>query len=904
MKANKRRWLKNVSLVALSAVMVSGVALTAAGCNGGGSGVSNPEEISVYIFCNEADEHTNNVICRKWEKEYEAKTGQPVKVDLKVNYSKDNYFTDIGQRLTGGRNNIQDVIYLSPKYVKSYVKKGNVMDLTDYLTTDAEAVQNIGGIWSNALSYYGDSTASSYSPGQQIEFRADGASGAGFYTVGGSDKVGIYGLPKDYSNFSMGYNKKYFSDAMKKMYETTKGSTTRSVKTASEATSAKDLVYKGYSNSNDNVATFAASGKYTLSDGTEATATAGQEAPLIAIGVPVTYKPFNFYRYATFTEALNAGDPIACATDEFSPNNAGYTVTIPGFPGETFKITDEANAKAQNVPYDASIGHNVLTYAEYGALVWAVTYYLNTFDWDSLEPTNGSGGLTVKSGQQAIYGSEQYEGAQGNVLYLLPWLASNDADLINGDSTKCSNGITVNVNENAYSQGGTNYETRSKLNLDGTTRNAKVQYGMDSKNFMETYGAYQEFGSTWNGNSGNAGDTDTTKTASGWDYFRMGAAVFYGAGTWDAATRNDTKMDVFEFGQMPAPVSEKLALYSEVRNADYGTVTYSNQEKAKGTGDGANGDYDQRDALSSGKKVYTKTEIVNNQIKRQDKWAARMDSVGYAANGRLAELKEGDPEYWKKDAAPSLIAALTVGREEQVTLTYAGAQLPNFIDQCSDFLYYQDSAYADKSFKDMLTPDGFKDTPAGEGRAVWDYYYQVALSMAADSLTGSSKRELTVKQWIEQSNYGHYKAGAEKGEGALRYDEQYADVVLKDFTGGNDTNIAFAMKVLRMVCFTYAERDLNIRMQYGLNSVRDATMYTEKETWLAKLNGGAGQSTLLAYLNQRELTNAQRQAFVSKIAHSIADSTLSGNARKDFWTPALYCLTTASSAQSSLTNKT
>lgn len=899
MKANKRRWLKNVSLVALSAVMVSGVALAAAGCgNNGNSTVSNPEEISVYIFCNKADEHTNNTICRKWEKEYEAKTGQPVKVDLTVNYDKAEYFSDLSKRLNGGRNNIQDIIYLSPKYVQSYAKAGTVMDLTDYLTTDAQAVQNIGGIWSNAISYYGNSTAASYSPGQQIEYRADGANGAGFYTTSGSDKVGIYGLPKDYSNFSMGYNKKYFSDAMKKAYETTKGSTARKVKSASKTTVASKLEYEGYTGKNDNVATFAASGDYTLSDGTTAKAVEGQEAPLIAVGVPVTYKPFNFYRYATFTEALNAGDPMACATDEFTAGG-GYTVTLPGFPGDTFEITDQANAKATNVPYDASLGHTVFTYAEYGALVWAVTYYLNTFDWDSSTPTQGAGGLTISSGQQAIYGSEQYEGTQGNALYLLPWLASNDADLINSNSTKCSNGVTLDANKSAYEIGGTNSEDRAKLNLDGTTRNAKVQYGMDSKNFMETYGAYQEFGSTWNGNSGNAGDTDTTKTASGWDYFRMGAAVFYGAGTWDAATRNDTKMDVFEFGQMPTPVSERLALYTETKDANYDPVTYSNNEKVKGTGDSANGDYDQRSALSSGKKVYTKTEIENNQIKRQDKWAARMDSVGYAANGRLAELTSDSNEYWKKAAAPSLIAALTVGREEQVTLTYAGAQLPNFIDQCSDFLYYQDEAYADKSFKDMLTPDGFADTPAGEGRAVWDYYYQVALALAADSLTGSSKRDLTVKQWVEQSGYGHYKAGAPKGEGALRYDEQYADVVLKDFAGGNDTNIAFAMKVLRMVCFTYAERDLNIRMQYGLNSVRDASMYTEKDTWLGTLNGG-GQSTLLAYINQRELSSAQKQAFGNKIAHSITDSTLSGANRKDFWTPALYCLTSASAAQNSL----
>ncbi len=57
--------LKKVSLVALSAVMVSGVTLTAAGCGGGTTPTGNPTTISVNIFCNKADEHTNRTICAK-----------------------------------------------------------------------------------------------------------------------------------------------------------------------------------------------------------------------------------------------------------------------------------------------------------------------------------------------------------------------------------------------------------------------------------------------------------------------------------------------------------------------------------------------------------------------------------------------------------------------------------------------------------------------------------------------------------------------------------------------------------------------------------------------------------------------------------------------------------------------
>ncbi|MDE7296966.1 MAG: hypothetical protein K2N84_06850 [Clostridia bacterium] len=900
MKTTKRRMLKNVSLVALSAVMVSGVALTAAGCGGGGK-LSPDDTITVNIFCSESDKHTNQTICDKWKAMYSQKMGIDIKVDLTTTTLKDNYFTTLNNTLNGGLDKIADVIYLSPKYVQRYAKprqgKPVVMDLTDYLVTDADAVQNIGEIWSSAISYYGyNKDNANYTLGQDVVYNANGAQGAGFYTASGAEKVGIYGLPKDYSNFSMGYNKKFFSNDLKKAYETTKGSTPRNVENVSSIASSGSYAkkYEGYKDANDYVATFAASGEYKLSDGTTKTATEGQEAPLIAIGVPVTYKPFNFYRYATFTQALNAGDPIACATDEFSPNHEGYTVTLPGFPGDTFEITDQTNAKATNVPYDASIGHNVFTYAEYGALVWAVTYYLNTFDWDSNDPTSGKGGIANANKQEPIYGSEQYEGAQGNALYLLPWLASNDADLIDSSAKKCSNDTAgKDKNENAYAQGGTTAETRSKKNLDGTDRNAQVQYGMNSKNFMETYGAYQEFGSTWNGNSGHAGDVADaqSKTSSGWDYFRAGQAVFYGAGTWDASARNDTKMDVFEFGQMPAPVSEKLALYTATKDANYDSIIYSNDDKAKGTGDAANGDYDQRSDKAAGKKVYTKTEIVNNQIKRQDKWAARMDSVGYAANGRLAELKEGDPEYWKKEGAASLIAALTIGREEQVTLTYAGAQLPNFKDQCSDFLNYQTAT--DGAFKDMITPDGFADTTdKTQGRAIWDHYYNIALAMAADSIPTSSKNGQTVEQWFASNpqftDYG--------GSGAVRYDTQYKDVVLKNFTGENGTNISFAMKVLRMVCFTYAERDLNIRMQYGLNSARDASMYTEDESWINSLDGSTSPK-MLAYRNKQELTTDQKMNFKSSAVLARKESE---NVTASFYTPAVFCMLRVTAAQNSL----
>lgn len=890
----KKKLLRNVSLVALSAVMLSGVALASTACGNKGG---NANAISVYIFCNESDEHTNNTICKNWEAEYNRTQNKNIKVNLTVEYQKGNYFNGIKDFLKNGRNGLPDVIYLSPKYVQQYADAGYVADLSKYIVNDDQAVESIGGLWQDSVSIYGyRKNDKNYKLGQQIVYRENGAEGAGYYTADGSQSVGIFGLPKDYSNFAMGYNKKYFSDTMKERYTTTLGSTARNVKSSSEiAKSGSQYVqnYKGYdaNDSTNFVATYAAGDQ------------AGQEAPIITIGTPVRYKPFNFYRYNDYQSALKAGDPMAVATNTYTMGR-GYTVTIPGFPGDTHNVSEAGNGNVNtenaNAPYDSSLVHTVFTYAEYGALVWAVTYYLNTFDWDASDPTQGDGGLVSGNVRRSIYGSEQYEGAQGNALYLLPWLASNDGDFTDVNTTKCTNdGYDAQTagTVSAIQAAGTDFEKRQKLNLDGTYRNADVQYGLNSANFMETYGAYQEFGSTWNGNSGNAGDQETAKSnVSGWDFFRMGAAVFYGAGTWDAATRNDVTMDVFEFGQMPVPVAEKYALYSQVKGADYTLLTYSNKPDAKQSGDDAVKDGEQRANKSEGLKTYSNEEIVTNQIKRQDKWAARMDSVGYAANGRFADMEESNPEYWKNEATASLIQALTIGEPEQVTLTYAGAQLPNFRQQCTEFLKFQDPAYRNGAFKDMITYEGFADTTdSAEGRRIWDYYYKVACAMAKDSLSGSSKRDLTVAQWISQSGFGDYN-GTENGDASktLRYDPQYGEVKLSAFIGGMDTNISFAMKVLRMVAFTYADRDLNIRAQYGVNSVKDATMFTTEEDWITKLDGGA-QAKLLAYINQKSFTNDQMTAGRlndATVAHKLADQN-----KATVWTPAVYAAIAATNAQ-------
>ncbi len=923
----KRNIAKKAAIIALSSVLAAGSLAALAGCGGG----ADASQITIHIFCNDSDKQVNQKIINDWVEEYQRThdLGFTIKPILpETNSDKGAYFEDLKGRLSNGRDAIADIIYLSPRYVKKYSKLGYVMDLTPYLSTDTKSKLGTE-IWNNAVSYYGyDKTDANYTLGQPIEYNA--TSGKFVTSADTSKEVSLYALPKDYSNFALGYNKMYFTDDLVASYQTRRASDTRNV-TNPAASSSKVATFTGGSS----VATFAASGEYNIYDSTgkvvgTATATAGQEAPMLAIGVPVTYKPFNYYIYQNYDAALAAGDPVACLVEGLTRGD-GFTVTIPGLPGWTFNIEDAAGyektgsnyAKAvnPNSVYDSTIGHTVLTYQEYGALNWAMTYYLNTFNWASGEPDgwkSGYGGFTAMEGNTevhyVVYGGEQYEGKQGNALYLQPWLAANDGDFLNAARTSALNpegqditGIRSDAykDKKATEYAGKATEARNKLNLDGTTRNVDVQYGMNTEVFLETYAAFANHGAIWNANAGGAKDGRPADNNSGWDFFRQGRSIFYGAGSWDAATRNDSDISLVNFGQMPSPVAEDYALYSTTATPDYDagmTVTYANANNIKGTGADAHLT-DKAQLANPTPAVYTPAQIYANQILRQDKWAARMDSVGYAANGRFADMQEGDKEYWKKEATASLIAALTVQESEQVSLTYAGAQLPNFMRQCTDFLKYQDTSYehyADGAFKDMLTPQGFANnaeygSDPDIGGKIWDYYYTVAKAMA-DASRSSSENGKTVAQWIETAGYGDYD-GTEKGSStkALRYDPQYADMKLSDFIGESGKNYYTAMKVLRMVNFNYADRDLNIRMQTGLNAVSDSTMFTPQDDWLNELDARKhANSFMLTYFANIAVSSSLISALQgvtpgTAIAQSYSE-TEDADAKNhaQWWSPAYY----------------
>ena len=882
----KSKLLRNVSLVALSAIMVGGTAMAFTGCAG-----SNPDELRVFIFCNNTDLATNQSIVdaamAKFNQEHSEELGREVRAVVQNQADRVEYFQEL-QNSLGNRGAI-DVFYVPPKNVASFVQQKYILDLTPYLTGELPgmsdgATENANMIWPDALALYGmytDTENKRYVNADSAKYDAATQS----WKNGDGNELGIYGLPKDYSSFSMGYNRNFFTDEMKKLYTTVKATAGRSVTSHSwdGGSSVAGVTHTGGTSVNDAIQ-YAVTGSYTnpYTDDT-VQAVANTAAPIINVGVPTRYKPFNFYNYATFSGALAGGDPIALSVAAYSEDvtgdgiGDGYIVTIPGFPNDDPMDFSESTYfegfDASSVPYDATTGYITYTYAEYGALQWALAYFLNTFAWDNGQKnlTDGQGGVYNEGTKTYwnIYGGEQYDtnvndyfGVNG---YLLPWLASNDTLLTTTDSTRAWNTTDADENSGKYTQAidkyvGTDTETVVKKALNGGDRSVEVQYGFDSRNFIETYGAFHEIATTWNGNAGNAGDTtgadDDRGGNTGWTYFTMGASIFYGAGTWDASTRNNSDTDDFWFGQMPVPVSEKLALYSYVRNGYYGNTTYSNdpQEKvannAQSDASSVTGDYKQRNGITlnntstsqdhqtAGLQVYFADEIAANQLKRQDKWAARMDSVGYAVNSKVTEYS--DNEAWKEEAAVYVVEYLTIDRDSQVTLTYGGAQMPNFMDQCEDFLNYKDATYneslgRENAFAGMITPDD----------STWGEYYKLAREMETASRNGSTQ---TVAQFL---------TGKTVNGAAAKYNSDYANTVLSTFTGTQESRLAYAMRVLNMVNFDRQDRDLNMRMEYGINSVRDQLMYTSQTNWLqpfTRISGAGTDSKLMAYIQQKAIT--------------------------------------------------
>ena len=89
----KSKALKSAALVALSAVLVGGIAMTAAGCGGS----SDPNTITVNMFSGPADKATNEKIAKEWADSYNAANGTSYTVDIKNETDKAKYFTTLAE---------------------------------------------------------------------------------------------------------------------------------------------------------------------------------------------------------------------------------------------------------------------------------------------------------------------------------------------------------------------------------------------------------------------------------------------------------------------------------------------------------------------------------------------------------------------------------------------------------------------------------------------------------------------------------------------------------------------------------------------------------------------------------------------------------------------------------------
>lgn len=582
--------------------------------------------------------------------------------------------------------------------------------------------------------------------------------------------------------------------------------------------------------------------------------TNGNATNIINIGKTTRYFPFNFYKYDTYQAALTAGDPIANASNGVG----GYEVTILGWPGQTYDTGKEDVAATY---YDESVGYYVYTYAEYSAMTWAVCYYAERYDitnrdtrahkdmtWlnDANRPSDAKLGDNNK-----VYGNDQYE----STLYLTAWLLGNDVDIISEDYKSV------------------------------TAPSADADYGINSDAFKEAYAAFLAYGSDWNNNSYFSGSGEGDSTRGGWPTFNAGRCVFYGIGTWNLATFNSAEQSILDIGIMPEPVSEDHAVYSKVKNAKYEPQVYSNSVSKPVT-----------EAMS--------LEQCNaKQVDRQEKWKARLDTVGYGVNADVLKRYKGENE-WKVAAMADLCAYLAMDETMQQALTYSGSQLTTFIDQGEDYLYYQAADRTDGSFKYMITPDGnatgtltvtadevnalkadkylpdsFTADTTLEGGEIWQFATAVATKMFRDH----TKESGTVENYVT-SKFPSLK--------------DYLNTYFKSSLIKICDSKAYAYKCLNLVALRYNDRNLQIRMASGANGALDSCMYTYDSQWINDF-GNTKSWFLIAYEETRAIGGYKRvikdkaitlEGTGSPVKPGSAPTkdgggTWSGN----FYTPDAYC---------------
>lgn len=943
-------------------VTVAATLLLCALCLGMFTGCSSGNTISVYIFCATSDANTNQTLIDRWAEEYYAEHEEElsaqgideISVDFTYNGDSDDYYDQLANRVAAG--SAADIIYVSPRNIKSYASNGIVLDLTDYV--DWSKYGNGSDIWEGALASFTYSEETN-TVGQDVTISGSNETG---YTATATDTgegVGIYAAPKDYSSFGLAYNKNFFTNTLKDAYVNASGE-------------------DAYTPPSDSVFYWDGSGWQASNS-------------YIKIGATMKYNTYNFYRYDNYTDALNDGDPIA----ELSARNGGYEVTIPGWPGDTYEYT---TATEEGAGYDTSLGYVTYTYAEYSAMTYAVCWFaqiadrdldgthtlmtwLNSNDYTTHTPDSyDNEDRNIPQKQNYVYGNDQYEGS----LYLAAWLLGNDTNFIDDTYTSVDARETWAEADNWRDS---NWEDSGNYDSDGDgliDTFVTEDYGINSENFVEAYAAFLAYGSDWNGNSFFSGSPEGESSKGGFAAMLNGRCVFYGVGTWDLQQFNNSSIDKLNVGIMPTPVSEDYAIASKVKDYQYKAAYYYNDyygnaseyknttesdsddfaweselDGAQGTDSGYTRVANNSDAAAAYDPYDENWEITSSSMSstwktlmdaRQNEWYARIDTVGFAVNADMLD----DPE-WKIEAAADLCAYLAMGEDAQVALTYSGSQLSSLKDQCEDYVFYQQDGYAeDGSFNKMITPDGIISedgtTELSVSVSEMNYvlqYYMGSLGYSSDGydpngvLTEDLYNEINdlfsvmdeggESYTLRGSQVWYFAVGVvnflyNNPSVSLTFSQMiarafpsltdYVNQYYKDFDttqfdafGGRNA----AYKCLNMVSVDYAARNLQVRMA-ALNGRQDTSTYTYSDSWINTVFPYFKSTALITYNTNRDTnaldlldetdlcidlyyskygTEATAQSQLTEFFQTITVSSGQGT----FYTPATYCLTIVSYVQ-------
>lgn len=196
--------MKRTVTLILSALMVLCVAFATTGC---GEKKRDPNVLTVYIYQQETEQDIYKAVANQFQTQIRKNAGYE-KFEVKLSFGGgEDYFRQL--KADASAKTLADIIYVRPGDVRQYVKTGLIKNLSEHVTEN-----DVADIWENAVNF----------------FRFDTE----------SDKNGtgnIYALPKDYSQYMLGFNTIINSDVQPYVYtSTSKNYTLAAGQKAAEAT--------------------------------------------------------------------------------------------------------------------------------------------------------------------------------------------------------------------------------------------------------------------------------------------------------------------------------------------------------------------------------------------------------------------------------------------------------------------------------------------------------------------------------------------------------------------------------------------------------------------------------------------------------------------------------------------